>query len=1256
MNKKIIASLLSLFLLTPYVNASLEKDIKKVEIHVAVNGSDINSGMENSPLKTLEGAKSRVRDYRKIYGKDIEISVIFHEGIYNIYNAVHFDENDTGYEGSTVIYKAADGENVEFSGAIAVDVHDFKKVTDSEILKRLPESSRDKVGFLDLKEQGITKDMIPDVPDICTAGDMVWDSKNTFNDVSIILDGEEQPISQYPNGRYNYMTFETVTKGANTVGKGGTFKFTDTHPINWVNAKDMYVSGYFVADYTSIRSKVQSIDKEKRELTLRYGVVSSTASKRWKAFNLLEEIDIPGEWYIDRENLILYYYPRYNMSESRMEITVAADNMILLSPSNTENGPDYITFRGINFRNSRGRAIYATGGCDNITIEKCTFKNIDSGAIRLQGKMGQEASIGSLESTWLHTKNGGRNWLIKDNIFYQMGAGAVALSGGGDSNYYEYSGNVVKNNYFTLWSDATNATAVQINAQIGGTASNNLLHNAPFHAINLGGQEDRILYNEINSVVKSTRDSGGIYVGRRLIERGAEIAYNFIKDTEHIIEGSPQHNRGIYLDDNNAQVYVHHNIVVDGDKPISSGGSSVMIYDNTAVDMSGGYKIMHYGAQWTDSEIKKYETWLSARDKGMSQRVWDMYNNRYPEILEEWEFYKKTGLIAGVNNTVTNNVSFNSPSFQTQSGTDEYFKERNGISFNNFTYEGYDEFVDPENYDYRIKKDSELLKTHPGLLSEDFDLDKIGIQWEEFGGKERVTSLKDFKLIYPQNNAGGIERSEVNFVWQQAVGADRYHFELSDTPDFSNILVNDYTYDNVYIVDELQSNNKTYYWRVTALNETKSLKGEWEPEENNYSFTTSLYDTVNFDSLMVTKNDVMSKKEQITEGDEPGLYKPGTIKNINEYLLKADKLMESSKGTLTQAEVDAFEKELSNTVEQSIWQNHGFVDIGRYMNQKQNWSVLREGTAEIDENLSVVTIGSETSDGNISLLPVSGMSKGVLFGFKLKCDYKGEGNSHWLGLGVRGNDKQIIYGQYNYFVIVKQHLLEYQIRSSGLTGIIETAENNYIKDGEWHDVIFGAYDCGFGQMTVLIVDGEVVFNYLDDTENQLRFEGCLTFYTTKGMKLSIKPYDNEFDIDFDTLVDNSVMDATIKRAKAMEKNVGSENTVIMADGAKSYYANGEIKKSENAVCYTVNDTTYIPVEVLKKHYNITIQEEDIVSDKDGEYISSILLIEKYGLYVYYLDKLVIVTDRNDFYMYNGTIPYNMGMLAQELEAVSKQNN
>ena len=1258
---KRIASIITLTALLPIFQLPAAAEVsRECTVYVSPSGNDGANGTINSPVATIEGARDRIRKYKRVNGKNGKYTVIFREGFYRFNKSVEFTEVDSGYKNNPIVYKAYDGENVKFSGAVSVDVSDFRKVTDREILQRLPDSSREKVGYLDLKEQGITKDMIPSVPNtICSAMDIAYN--NAFNDVSVILDGEEQPLSQWPNGRYEYATFKTVSAGANSDGKGGTFEFSDVNPIKWMNAKDIYLEGFFGYDYTQYRTRLQSIDPEKKEITLRYGRVTSTQSKRWKAFNLLEEIDIPGEWYIDRDNMILYYYPRYNLSQSKMELTVLSDRMIKLSATNSNaNAPDNITFEGITFENTRGGGIYGGLGADNITIRNCTFHNIDGYSIYVAGKIGQSIRFGEYdewETLNSSTIDGGNNWVIENNIFYQLSSNVLEIVGGGDWRDLTPSNHKLRNNYVTLAQlEAPGGTkAISMTGCRGAYVENNLIHNLAFHAINDNGRGNYIRYNEINNAIKSTSDSGAIYSGRTLIGRGTEIAYNFIKDVNHQIDGQSQHNRAIYCDDEISQQIIHHNILVDGDKAITFGGSSGQVYDNTAVDMITGYHVHAYGGQWYATQIGKYDKWVNAVSRGMNAKDYEFYNKKFPEIMKEYEFYKNSpdGVCEALYNVITDNVGFN---IGDEMPDDQYFIDRGGIAYGNDKYTEYDAFVDPDNYDYRIKKDSQVYKDHPGLVSEDFDLSQIGIQWDEFGSKERVTGLRDFKMIYPQNGASGIDRQSVNFVWQQSVNADKYLFELSDTPDFSNILVNDYTYDNVYVVDELNKETK-YYWRVTAINETRALRGEWKPETAEFSFTTSEIDNVSFDSLILAKYSVVTRKQTIIEGTEPGEYKTGTLANIDEKIAVADKMINSPKGTYTREEVDRAEKELSDSISTYVWQNSGFANIGKYLDNKDNWYEARTDTPIMSLENNTLTVGQYGggTEDSVSLMPVKNMSKGVFFSFKARFDFIGNKAGNWMGIGIRGNEREKIYGQYNYFIIAKQDILEFQIRSAGLSGIIETAENKYIKNGQWHDIVFGTYDCGFGQLSLLIVDGEVVFNFIDDTLNQLRTEGCLTFYTTKGSSMTIKPYEGNVNQDLDKLVDNAIYRAAEKMGKWLVDDTASEKTAVLADGTAVYYYGGKLRRYSTPTGTLINDNkVYIPCEVLA-NMGITPSDADIVTIGDAQAVAQDVIQKKYSLYTFRIDNSIILTDNKSFYMYNGSVPYNMDMIYQEFKKITDDN-
>ncbi len=85
------------------------------------------------------------------------------------------------------------------------------------------------------------------------------------------------------------------------------------------------------------------------------------------------ELDQPGEWYLDRQTGILYFWPPEEIADS--DVTVS----VLRAPV-TLNGVSHLTLQGFTIEAARGTAAQVTGG-EAVRIAGCTIRNVGGDAL-----------------------------------------------------------------------------------------------------------------------------------------------------------------------------------------------------------------------------------------------------------------------------------------------------------------------------------------------------------------------------------------------------------------------------------------------------------------------------------------------------------------------------------------------------------------------------------------------------------------------------------------------------------------------------------------------------------------------------------------------------------------------------------------------------------------------------------------------------------------------------------------------------------
>ena len=248
-------------------------------------------------------------------------------------------------------------------------------------------------------------------------------------------------------------------------------------------------------------------------------------------YNVFEELDAPGEWYLDREMGFLYLYPAVPLAGAEIRLSLLTDNLLRI-----EDGA-HITVRNLCFTCTRGDALHLTGTC--LTVENCEIRNVAGWAILLHG----------------------RDCLVRDCEISRTGKGGISVSGG-DRATLTPSGHVIENNHIHHIAEIfrTYNPAVRLSG-VGTAVRHNEIHDSAHAAILFGGNNHRMEYNEIYEVCKIADDSSAIYAGRDYTCSGNVVFRNYFHDM-HSDADSHIGIFGMYCDDNLGSCDIEQNVFV----------------------------------------------------------------------------------------------------------------------------------------------------------------------------------------------------------------------------------------------------------------------------------------------------------------------------------------------------------------------------------------------------------------------------------------------------------------------------------------------------------------------------------------------------------------------------------------------------------------------------------------------------------------------------------------------------------------------
>jgi hypothetical protein len=713
------------------------------QLYVAKGGDDKNPGTKERPLATLAKAQELVRKM----DKKAAITVIVRQGTYYLHKPLVFEPADSGTAECRVTYSAYPGEQVTLSGGRKLDCH-WTPYKDGIMMCSLPEWKGSKSPFTQLFVNG-KRQIRARYPNYDPKNPLVWG--DGYIDVAQVP--EPWPPTQFH--------FDPAT-------------FTKKH---WAKPELAVVQIFPVAYWGSLQWHVKGIDWDAHLVKLGWGGfqinelewgkcstglgsgqfyaddtgAGSPYKARFYIENVFEELDSPGEWYLDSERGILYYMPATGVDLSHAKVEAPVLEQVAEFRGSQQEPVRHVHHSGFRIAHTastffkeyeapsrgdwtihRGGAVFMEGA-EDCGVEKCFFDAVGGNGIFLSDYNRHNRIYGNKI-----TETG-------DSAICMVGTESMAQG----TNHPVPTENLISNNLIhDCGVFGKQIAGVFSSITLRNTISHNLIYNMPQAAMTFNdgwGGGHVIEFNEIHSTVRETSDHGpisswgrgrywcyeqnhgpfshasGLHEGDKDFvfynpeEDGYinEFRYNYLHEEAQVHLVSPLRQMGIDLDDGSSHFHVHDNLCIGLAITLSPGDyrtveNNIFVHSVTPVNFWGSYEHNH----------DRFMRNIIVTIKGSPDKPADAYAVASPGIqgpfVEEMDY---------------NLIYTEGGSFSAQYGPRDAKPAH--LTLEQWQAMGYDRhsicadpmFVDPEKGNYQVKPGSPALQ----MGFKNFDLASAGL-------------------------------------------------------------------------------------------------------------------------------------------------------------------------------------------------------------------------------------------------------------------------------------------------------------------------------------------------------------------------------------------------------------------------------------------------------------------------------------------------------------------------------------------------
>jgi len=344
MNKTIVATIAMMMSLC----ASAPAEARPAQMFVATTGNDTNPGTLEKPFATLQRAQQAAR---KAAGREA-VTVFVREGIYYLSETLIFTAEDSGMKAAPVVYQTYQKEQAVVSGGVRLKDLKWEPYKDGIMQAKVP------AGF---------------------ATDQLF------------VNGERQPMARYPNFDPKERHFNGWAKDA----------FSPQRAARWKDPAGGFIHALHSAEWGGMHYIITGKDAD-HKVTYEGGWQNNRPMGMHDirfVENIFEELDAPGEWFLDSKSNLLYFYPPAGVDLATATIEAVCLRHLVEFRATEQAPVRFISFKGLTFRHAartfmdnkeplvrsdwttyRGGAIFYTGS-EDCSLEDCFIDQVGGNAV-----------------------------------------------------------------------------------------------------------------------------------------------------------------------------------------------------------------------------------------------------------------------------------------------------------------------------------------------------------------------------------------------------------------------------------------------------------------------------------------------------------------------------------------------------------------------------------------------------------------------------------------------------------------------------------------------------------------------------------------------------------------------------------------------------------------------------------------------------------------------------------------------------------